>query len=106
MIHRATTAIACAFLFTSLPSSAALIFSEIMYDPASDPDNDWEWIELYNSGHSAIDLSGYVIDDINSNTVAAPNIVAGAIAAMSTGILYDAHASRSFASSVRIVDVL
>ncbi|HMB89550.1 MAG TPA: lamin tail domain-containing protein, partial [Rhodothermales bacterium] len=66
-----------------------LVISEIMYNPASAEDN-WEWIEVYNSGTTPVDLSGFVVDDINSVAHSAANIASGTIAAGETGILYNA----------------
>jgi hypothetical protein len=60
-----------------------------MYDPKSTPDNAWEWVEIYNAGDTPIDLSGYVIDDINSIAHAAANIASGTIAAGETAILFN-----------------
>lgn len=65
------------------------IVSEVMFHPASAED-DWEWIELYNPGAEAIDLAGWVVDDINSVAVAAPNIAAGTIPAGGSAVLYNA----------------
>lgn len=66
-----------------------LIISEIMYNPSSSEDN-WEWIELYNSGTSAADLTGYVVDDVNTLFHATANIAGGTIAPGGSGILYNA----------------
>jgi len=66
-----------------------LVISEIMYNPASAED-DWEWVEVHNPGSSAVELSGFVIDDINSLAVAAPNIAAGSIDPGGTAVLYNA----------------
>jgi len=65
-----------------------LVISEIMYNPASAEDN-WEWIEVYNSGSSAVDLSGYVLDDINGTAHGSANIASGSIAAGSSAILFN-----------------
>ena len=43
-------------------SSPALLISEVLYDVVgTEPDG--EWIEIYNAGASAIDLSGYKVVD-------------------------------------------
>ncbi|MDJ1169904.1 Ig-like domain-containing protein [Roseofilum sp. BLCC_M154] len=65
-----------------------LVISEIMYDPNSAED-DWEWIEVYNSGSSTIDLSGYFLDDNNTLEHFFPNIASGSIAAGSSAILFN-----------------
>jgi hypothetical protein len=81
----------CAGIILATPgqASAALVFSEIMYNPASDPDNDWEWVELFNSGPALVDMTGYVIDDINSLAQTGSNL-SGSIGVQSTAILFDA----------------
>lgn len=71
------------------PDTPDLVISEIMYNPAS-AENDWEWVEVYNAGSSTVDLSGFVIDDINSLAVTAPNIASGSVAPGGTAILYNA----------------
>ena len=42
----------------ALPGRAAVVINEIMYHPASELDAD-EWIELYNNGAAAVDVSGW-----------------------------------------------
>ena len=82
----------CLALCTVITARAAvadLLISEIMFNPAS-PEDDWEWVELFNNGDSAIDLAGFVIDDNNSTPTAIANIVAGTIGASSTAVLYNA----------------
>jgi hypothetical protein len=53
-------------------SSAEIILNEFMADPARDWDGDGEynyrndeWIEIINTGNSAVDISGYLICDGN-----------------------------------------
>jgi hypothetical protein len=75
----------------SAPASATMVFSEIMYNPNS-PEADWEWVELYNPLLADHDLSGYVIDDINSLAHAAANIASGVVPAGGSAILYNADA--------------
>jgi len=65
-----------------------LVISEIMFDPNSTED-DWEWVEIYNPGSSTVDLSGYVLDDINALDHSSPNIASGTIAAGQTAILFN-----------------
>jgi len=44
------------------PTGGWLLISEVMYDPFSlEPAG--EWIELYNAGETAIDLSNYKVGD-------------------------------------------
>lgn len=40
------------------PSSGELILTEVFYDAAS-TDNGYEWVEIYNPGSTAVDLSGW-----------------------------------------------
>lgn len=42
-----------------------LIFSEMMIDPTAVPDVDGEWIELYNTSGTPIDVSGYTFHDLD-----------------------------------------
>ena len=76
-------------LFITNAAQAAIIISEIMYNPSSTED-DWEWIELYNSGSSEIDLTGYVIDDDDGTAYTSANIANGSILAGETAVLFNA----------------
>ncbi|MBI5405884.1 lamin tail domain-containing protein [Candidatus Kaiserbacteria bacterium] len=51
-----------------VPASAhaAVIFTEIMYD-VSDTDTGREWVEITNTGSSAMDASGYKFFEANTN---------------------------------------
>jgi hypothetical protein len=80
-------ALAC---LISAPASATMVFSEIMYNPAS-PEDDWEWIELYNPGVVDKNLSGFVVDDINSLAHVAANIASGIVPAGGSAILFNAE---------------
>ncbi len=57
----------CAILF-GRPAHAAIIINEVVYDDGGTDDR--EFVELYNNGASAVDISGWVVR--NSDTVAAP----------------------------------
>lgn len=70
------------------PSEAELIITEIMYNPSSAED-DWEWVEIYNAGMATIDLTGYVIDDINTVAHTSANIAGGSIAARESAVLFN-----------------
>lgn len=70
-------------------SEPNLVISEVMYNPASTED-DWEWVEIFNAGDSTVDLSGYVLDDINTVSLGAANIASGLVAAGETAVLYNA----------------
>jgi len=62
------------------PSAGDLIISEIMQNPSAVGDNLGEWFEVYNTSGSDIDLEGWTISDLGSesHTIAngAPLIVA------------------------------
>ena len=60
-----------------------------MYNPDSAED-DWEWIEITNTGTEVIDLSGFVLDDENSSFHTEATIAAGSIAAGESAVLYNA----------------
>lgn len=66
-------------------SYGQLVITEIMYNPStSEPAG--EWVELYNSSHLPIDLTGYVLDDETLN-ISTPNIPGGTIQPYSTIVL-------------------
>lgn len=44
--------------------SAAVVFSEVFYDPSGSETKE-EWIELYNNSASAVDIGGWTITDNN-----------------------------------------
>jgi hypothetical protein len=58
----------CALLFASRATSAAIIINELVYDDGGTDDR--EYVELYNNGPAAVDISGWIVR--NSDTVAAP----------------------------------
>ncbi len=49
------------FLFLSTFCRANVIINEIMYNPAGD--DDFEWIELYNSDSNSVSLDGWEFTD-------------------------------------------
>jgi hypothetical protein len=69
--------------------SGDLLISEVMFNPNSNED-DWEWIEIFNSTSTAIDLTGWVLDDENSVALGAANISSGSVGAGETAILFNA----------------
>lgn len=81
-----------------------------MYNPSSSEDN-WEYVELYNAGTNAVDLSGYVIDDGNTWFHASANIMSGIIPAKGTVVLFNdddidaADFQAAWGSSVTLVAV-
>jgi len=67
-------------LLGAAASPAAVIISEIMYNPQGD-DNDSistdytftrEWIELYNASSASVDVSGWQFGDVQDNNWASP----------------------------------
>ncbi len=58
-----------------------LIVTEIMYNPSSEPDADWEYIEVLNNTGSTINFSKtpFTIDDLSGNTLGGPNIMSGSV---------------------------
>jgi len=73
--RRGRIALAAAALMTAGGSAAGeVLISEIMYNPASDesPPNDVEWLELYNRGDTAVDLSGWRLRDEDGRTDGLP----------------------------------
>lgn len=59
---------------TAIPSSADVIITEIMYNPASSEKspNDVEWVEIYNNGEESVDVSGWFLADEDARTGAIP----------------------------------
>ncbi len=50
-----------AFCFIDI-SAADVIINEVMYNPGQCDDYDCEWIELYNSGDEAVNLTGWTLN--------------------------------------------
>ncbi len=53
--------------FSSL-AVAEVIISEIMYNPQGSDTNN-EWVEIFNTGSSAVDLAGWTLEDIQDGKV-------------------------------------
>ncbi|MFK7805430.1 MAG: lamin tail domain-containing protein [Anaerolineae bacterium] len=70
-------------------AASDLMITEIMYNPRSS-EPAWEWVEIYNSGSSSVNLSGFVLDDINPTAHSGPNIASGSIGAGKSAVLYNA----------------
>ena len=45
-----------------------LVITEVMQNPAAVADADGEWFEIYNGGSSAVDLNGWIIKDLGSDS--------------------------------------
>ncbi|MEQ8318377.1 MAG: lamin tail domain-containing protein [Phycisphaerales bacterium] len=81
---------ACGLAGAAATASAQSInITEIMYNPAFDPDNAWEFFEVVNTGDTDIDVSGWVFDDEGGAPVTAANIASGTIPAGGTAVFYD-----------------
>ena len=74
--------------------ASGLLITEIMYNPSSTPDNDWEWVEIYNNTGSTIDFNttNYVLDDNDNADFDAANITSGSVANGSIAVFYDGDA--------------
>lgn len=73
----------------------ALKITQIMYNMRGDDGNGegaWEWVEIYNDGDSAVDLTGYVFDDVGWVCFSSPNITSGSISASGFAYLYNEDA--------------
>jgi hypothetical protein len=76
------------------PGSAApgLLITEVMYDPASTPESNWEWVEIYNSTGAMIDFGAtpYLFHDTTSSSdLTEPNVTSGVLAANKTAVLFN-----------------
>lgn len=84
---RIATALALSFAVTA-NASAALLINEFQYDDSGTDDR--EFIELYNSGASAVDISGYTVGTRDSGGVgtgtSAPVVIPGALGSATTVI--------------------
>jgi hypothetical protein len=70
-----------------------VIINEIMYNPSSalGPDDDFEWVEIYNTGASAVDITGWSLTD-NYTTIT----VLGAVSIPSEGYMVFARSEIEF----------
>ena len=59
------------FLFSAKFAQASLIINEIMYD-VSGTDTDHEWIEVFNSGSSSVDITGWKFFDGSNHNLNQP----------------------------------
>lgn len=72
------TAIVIALVLAALPASADLVITEIMQNPSAVYDSNGEWFEVYNPGPGDVDMDGYTISDLGSDsfTIAGTLLVA------------------------------
>ena len=54
------------------PAFGEVLISEIMFNTKGTVEADYEWVEVYNSGASSVDLSGWTFEDVQDNEVASP----------------------------------
>jgi hypothetical protein len=57
----------------ALVASAQVVITEVMYDPDAS-ENIWEWVEILNTTSSPVNLSGWVLDDDDDNSLMSANI--------------------------------
>ena len=76
----AATLTACILAGMGNVSSAAVIISEFMYEAAGSDDGR-EWVEIYNTGNTTVDLAGWHIHDEDDATAIASPIPAGTMLA-------------------------
>lgn len=70
-----TLCVLLAVSVSTLPATAAVVISEIMYNPdGSDTEvgASKEWVELYNNGATAVDLSGWTLGDLQDGVYSNP----------------------------------
>ncbi|MEM9186592.1 MAG: lamin tail domain-containing protein [Planctomycetota bacterium] len=67
---------------------AAIVITEVMYDPNS-PDPEWEWVEILNNTGAQLNLAGYVFDDLAGNALSGPNIAAGTVEDGDVAVLFN-----------------
>ncbi|MEM7316310.1 MAG: lamin tail domain-containing protein, partial [Planctomycetota bacterium] len=70
-----------------------LFITEIMYNPNSEPDSDWEFIEMINLTGSDIDFTKtpFTIDDLSGDRMGGPNIVQDTVKNGETFVLFSAE---------------
>lgn len=82
--------------------AAAMVISEIMYNPASSEPSEWEWIEIVNGLDQDIDFTEtpFYLDDVAGNSLSQANISSGAIPAGGVGVLIrDTVATEHFSAA-------
>lgn len=73
------------------PPASTLLMTEIMYNPASSPDNNWEWIEVFNNTGATIDFSAtpFVLDDVGGDALTEANITTGTLGDGEAAVLFN-----------------
>jgi hypothetical protein len=84
-ITSVTVCVLVGLMGAALTSQAAIIITEIMYNPA-DTGDAYEYVEIYNNGVSAVDLTGWTIADTGA-TNSGPFPAGSSIAAGGTAVL-------------------
>jgi len=59
------------FNWCELPEVSAIVINELMINPGAVGDSEGEWIELYNTSDSAVDLDGWALTGIEADAVTA-----------------------------------
>ncbi len=76
------------------PGSAAtgLLITEVMYDPGSTPEGNWEWVEIYNSTGATIDFGAtpyFFHDTTSTSDLTAANVTSGVLPANQAAVLFN-----------------
>ncbi len=71
-------------------ATSGLLITEIMYNPRSSDDNDFEWVEVFNNTGSPIDFSAnnHFLDDKSDSSLTGGNIASGSVADGATAVLF------------------
>ena len=65
---RVLFALCLVFAFGAQAADTDVVITEIMQNPAALGDTDGEWFELHNTGTTAVDLDGWTISDLGSDS--------------------------------------
>ncbi|UMB52853.1 lamin tail domain-containing protein [Lutibacter sp. A64] len=76
------------------PITGSIIITEIMSDPSAVDDDEGEYFEVYNTTASAIDMEGWVISDVDSDS----HIIASSVIVPANGYAVFARNSNSGAN--------
>ena len=71
-------------------ATSGLLITEIMYNPRSSSDNDFEWGEVFNNTGSSIDFAAtpHFLDDKSDSSLTGGNIASGSVADGATAVLF------------------